>query len=38
MKDEFVYSIGIWGQRHYNYLNKSNPTVVDRKSVGRERV
>jgi len=29
MKDEFVKNIGIWGQRHYNYLNKSNPTVVN---------
>ena len=24
-----VYSVGIWGQRHYNYLKKSNPTVVN---------
>lgn len=29
MKDEFVYSIGIWGQRHYNYLKKNNPTVIN---------
>ncbi len=29
MKDEFVKNIGIWGQRHYNYLKKSNPTVVN---------
>mgnify|MGYP000236129181 FL=1 len=29
MKDEFVKDIGIWGQRHYNYLKKSNPTVVN---------
>ena len=29
MKDQFVYSVGIWGQRHYNYLKKSNPTVVN---------
>ena len=29
MKDESVKNIGIWGQRHYNYLKKSNPTVVN---------
>lgn len=29
MKDKFVKNIGIWGQRHYNYLKKSNPTVVN---------
>lgn len=29
MKDEFVKNIGIWGQRHYNYLKKSNLTVVN---------
>lgn len=29
MKDEFVKDIGIWGQRHYNYLKKSNLTVVN---------
>ena len=29
MKAEFVKHIGIWGQRHYNYLKKSNPTVVN---------
>lgn len=29
MKDESVKNIGIWGQRHYNYLKKSNPTVIN---------
>ena len=29
MKDEFIPRVGIWGQRHYNYLKKSNPTVVN---------
>lgn len=29
MKDEFVYSIGVWGQRHYNYLKKNSPTVIN---------
>ena len=22
MKDEFISKIGVWGQRHYNYLKK----------------
>ena len=29
MKDEFVYSIGVWGQRHYNYIKKNSPTVIN---------
>lgn len=29
MKDEFIPRVGIWGQRHYNYLKKSNPAVVN---------
>ena len=29
IKDEFIPRVGIWGQRHYNYLKKSNPTVVN---------
>ena len=29
MKDEFVKNIGIWGQRHYAYLKKHNPTVIN---------
>lgn len=29
MKDEFVKNIGVWGQRHYNYLKKSNQTVIN---------
>ena len=29
MKDEFITRVGIWGQPHYNYLKKSNPTVVN---------
>ena len=29
MKDEFISKIGIWGQRHYNYLKKHNPTIVN---------
>ena len=29
MKDQFVYSVGIWGQRHYNYLRKNSPTVIN---------
>ena len=29
MKDEFLARIGVWGQRHYNYLKKKNPTVIN---------
>lgn len=29
MKDEFVSHIGVWGQRHYNYLKKHSPTVIN---------
>ena len=28
MKDDFFCSVGIWGQRHYNYLKKHSPTVL----------
>ena len=28
MKDKFIASVGIWGQRHYNHLKKHNPTVI----------
>ena len=28
MKDEFVSRVGIWGQRHHNYLKKKSPTVI----------
>ena len=29
MKDEFVARAGVWGQRHYNYLKKKSPTVIN---------
>ncbi len=29
MRDEFISKIGIWGQRHYDYLKKYNPTVIN---------
>lgn len=29
MKDEFIAHVGVWGQRHYNYLKKHNPTVIN---------
>lgn len=29
MKDEFISKIGIWGQRHYNYLKRKSPTVIN---------
>ena len=29
MKDEFISRIGLWGQRHYNFLKKNTPTVIN---------
>ena len=29
MKDEFVARVGVLGQRHYNYLKKKSPTVIN---------
>ena len=29
MKDEFITQVGIWRQRHYNYLKSKSPTVVN---------
>ena len=29
MKDEFVARVGVWGQRHYNYLKNKSPTVIN---------
>ena len=29
MKDKFVARVGVWGQRHYNYLKKKSPTVIN---------
>lgn len=29
MKDEFISRLGLWGQRHYNFLKKNNPTVIN---------
>ena len=29
MKDEFITRVGFWGQRHYDYLKKHSPTVVN---------
>ena len=29
MKDEFVARLGMWAQRHYNYLKKHSPTVIN---------
>ena len=29
MKDEFISKIGVWGQRHYHYLKKNSPNVVN---------
>lgn len=29
MKDIFIGSVGIWGQRHYQYLKENKSTVVN---------
>ena len=29
MKDSWIGSVGIWGQRHYHYLKESKSTVVN---------
>ena len=29
MKDEFITRVGVWGQRHYDYLKKHFPTVIN---------
>lgn len=29
MKDEFITRVGVWGQRHYAYLKKHSPTVIN---------
>ena len=29
MKDEFVARVGVWGQRHYNYLKQKSPAVIN---------
>ena len=29
MKDEFVARVGVWRQRHYNYLKKKSPAVIN---------
>ena len=29
MKDEFITRFGVWGQRHYNYLKKHSPTIIN---------
>jgi len=29
MKDDSVKNIDIYGQRHYNYLKKHSPTVIN---------
>ena len=29
MKDEFISRLGLWGQRHYNFLKKNNPAVIN---------
>ena len=29
MKDEFITRVGVWGQRHYNYLKKHFTTDIN---------
>ena len=29
MKDEFITRVGVWGQRHYAYLKKHSPIVIN---------
>ena len=29
MKDSWIGSVGIWGQRHYQYLKENKPAVVN---------
>ncbi len=29
MKDELISMIGVWGQRHYNYLKKHRAAVIN---------
>ena len=29
MKDTFIGGVGIWGQRHYQYLKENKPNVVN---------
>ena len=29
MKDGFISRVGLWGQRHYIFLKKNNPTVIN---------
>ncbi len=29
MKDEFISRVGLWGQRHYNFLKKNSPTDIN---------
>lgn len=29
MNDEFISRVGLWGQRHYNFLKKNNPAVIN---------
>ena len=28
MKDEYVARVGVWGQRHYQYLKECKPSVI----------
>ena len=29
MKDEFINRLGVWGRRHYDYLKRNKPMVIN---------
>lgn len=29
MKDPFINKVGVWGRRHYEYLKRHSPTVIN---------
>lgn len=29
MKENYIGQVGIWGQRHYQYLKENKPTVIN---------
>ena len=29
MKENYIARVGVWGQRHYNYLKQKKPTVIN---------
>ena len=29
MKDAFISKVGVWGRKHYDYLKRHSPTVIN---------